>query len=118
MSNTYSPTELGLQICFGIFGVLSTIATIASLHRHDSLGCVLLRHMMRGRVHHDGAHDDEVALRSLQDPDDPADGTMPSERRHTPPPSYEQSGEGSHSDTLIGSDIDVAILDNNKPNNP
>jgi hypothetical protein len=41
-----SSTDLALQVCFGVFGILSTIATLASLHHRDSLGCILLRRWM------------------------------------------------------------------------
>ena len=64
----------------------------------------------------DGTRDDEASLGILVDTEDSIDNAIPFERRPALPPSYEQSGEGSHSDTLTGSDIEAAILDNNKPN--
>jgi hypothetical protein len=43
MSAASSSTEFALQICFGVFGILGTVATLASLHHRDSLGCMLIR---------------------------------------------------------------------------
>lgn len=34
---------ISLQVLFGVVGILGTIATVASLHHTDSLGCVLIR---------------------------------------------------------------------------
>jgi hypothetical protein len=42
MPATSNSADLALQICFGVFGILSTIATLASLHHEDSLGCILI----------------------------------------------------------------------------
>lgn len=43
LSRSKQPNEFILQVCFGIFGAIGTLVTLASLHYRDSLGCVLFR---------------------------------------------------------------------------
>ncbi|KAH6875567.1 hypothetical protein BKA58DRAFT_380051 [Alternaria rosae] len=115
MSNADSSTELVLQICFGIFGVFSTVATLAGLHHHVSLGCVLVRRLRGRSIPH--AHDLEVeaANTSLEDLDVIADYSTPPVRRPTLPPSYKQSGESSHFGSFLNADIDV-VPSKSEPN--
>lgn len=55
MSETTSTLDIKLQICFGIFAVLSLIVAFASLHARDSLGVVWFR-CMRRRVQRTFTH--------------------------------------------------------------
>jgi len=107
-----SNTELALQICFGIFGMLGTIATLASLHHRDSLGCILIRRWIQPRrtrmipmlvvsplcltdryLDHDG--DIEATAGAYEDANEQVNTTVPFERRTTLPPAYEQCGPSS-----------------------
>jgi len=114
MPNTNDSTELGLQICFGVFGVLSTLGTLAGLHHHDSLGCVLIRRLRRSAVSRQHNLDEEAANVSLEDLDGHMGDTISFDRRPTLPPSYEQSSEGLHINAVRDSGIDDGPA--NKPN--
>lgn len=48
MSTSKDSTNIALQTCFGIAGILSLIIALLGLHYKDSLGCVLCRRL-RGR---------------------------------------------------------------------
>ncbi|KAH8730089.1 hypothetical protein GQ44DRAFT_756593 [Phaeosphaeriaceae sp. PMI808] len=96
MPNSPGSTDFALQICFGIFGILSTIATLASLHHRDSLDCVLIRHLIPTRnMNRDG--DIEMMHRSYEVADEHVHVIIPFERRLTLPPAYEQSDSESQS---------------------
>jgi hypothetical protein len=45
MSDDNESIKLALQITFGIFGVLGTLMTLASIHHRDSIGCVMVRRL-------------------------------------------------------------------------
>ncbi|KAE8825793.1 hypothetical protein PTNB73_08789 [Pyrenophora teres f. teres] len=102
-----------MQMFFGIFGVIGTIATLAGLHRHDSLGCVLIRHMRGRPIIHEHGRDTEASNSSsanLADVADATDATVLSEQRTTLPPTYEQSSEGSRSGAIAESDLNIGLL--------
>ena len=107
-----SNTELALQICFGIFGMLGTIATLASLHHRDSLGCILIRRWIQPRrsrmipmlvvsplclTYRYLDHDDDIEATpdAYEDANERVDAAVPFERRTTLPPAYEQYGPSS-----------------------
>jgi hypothetical protein len=48
MSTTQDTNNI-LQLSFGTLAFFSIIVTLAGLHYHDSLGCVLLRRWRRSR---------------------------------------------------------------------
>lgn len=47
MTDTNDSLKIKLQICFGIFGIVSTVIALASLHYRDSLGCILFNRSQR-----------------------------------------------------------------------
>ena len=49
MSSQSEPSDVTLQLTFGIFGVVATFITLAGLHYRDAWGCVLLRRLRRPR---------------------------------------------------------------------
>jgi hypothetical protein len=53
MSDTKQSTNIALQLCFGIVGLIGVLVTLAGLHYTDSLGCVLCRRWRR-RQHAEG----------------------------------------------------------------
>ncbi|KAF1940864.1 hypothetical protein EJ02DRAFT_494062 [Clathrospora elynae] len=115
MSNTSNSTELALQICFGVFGIMGTIATLAGLHHRDSLGCVLLPNMLsKGLTMPLGGYDDddESAISGITDDQDNVVNVNNNlgGRRPTLPPSYDQSSENPHSEAFHRSDIDASLL--------
>ncbi|KAH7094678.1 hypothetical protein FB567DRAFT_9825 [Paraphoma chrysanthemicola] len=92
MPSSSGSTEFALQICFGVFGIISTIATLASLHHRESLGCILIRRLSFPRPLGTNHHDDlESSIASYEDNTELVDDAMPLERRSTMPPAYEQS---------------------------
>jgi hypothetical protein len=44
-----SSGDFALQVCVGVFGILSTLVAVASLHYRDSLECILFRHFFSFR---------------------------------------------------------------------
>ncbi|KAF2035404.1 hypothetical protein EK21DRAFT_84476 [Setomelanomma holmii] len=100
MSSTNNNTELTLQICFGIFGVLGTIITLASLHHRDSLGIV-------DTYNRHGDQDLEAGSDTFVDDDAPVRHNL-GDRRPTLPPTYEQSS-GSVPNTVVFEPSDANV---------
>lgn len=79
MADPSNPTDLHLQIAFGIFGILSLAVAIASLHSRHSLGAAWLRSLRscfrRLKGPREGLHRDEedsVGMLSLSSVDIPS----------------------------------------------
>lgn len=43
MASSSSNTEIALQICFGVFGIVGIVVALAGLHYRDSLCCVVFQ---------------------------------------------------------------------------
>src|SRR5690242_3663544 len=81
MADSSNPTDLHLEIAFGIFGILSLAVAIANLHSRHSLGAAWLRSLRscfrRLKGPREGLHHDEensIDMLSLSSVDIPSPG--------------------------------------------